>query len=572
MNRLFLVFLLLTCCGLLPGCSNDTTTASDTNQTDSSGASVVDAARSSNAAPEPDVDLQADPLSALLSALEQISSSSSLPSLADNNPRNPFNTILADSSLAAIEDSTVDRGERLAQSFGVLRALDNAISSYRKALNTEQPVGMELASLLRQRCLLSAAAGRVAKADGQLPTGFVTNEDTHEQEIETERLAWLLTLSWDEIAKTLQPPNWGKLNAAEQTHVLQTLYDATIDLAPVTFEAYRSSIQNSLPADSDIGDLKEQLSRAETALAAAVFSSHLLGNCRSPFDLASIPVPEFPELGEYDYSVDDDTVLVWEFCLNNDDATKRMAGCEMEFRLLLPAGEHSPKSLACVLMAPAGTGLESGLDLDLDSDEVYLAEAIPFVEAGYAVLQYSLDGKEVESEGIDLAASRLAYLQFRAAFGGVVNGRNAAEFARTRVPAINPDALYAAGHSSAGTVALLVAGHDIPIKGVMAFAAVSDVAKENYSLTANDASFKPGVHSFRVKSSPITHAAKVKIPVFLFHGRQDDTVNYAQSQKFEAALKGAGKQVTFVSVDSADHYDAMIDDGIPQAIQWLKSL
>ena len=571
MTHLFPISLLTIFCCVLLGCSDSTSTLPDTNQAVSPSVPAAEDSRSSIAAPEANTNLQADPSPTLLNALEQISKSSPLPSLADENPENPLNTILADSSLGEIEDSTVDPSQRMALSFAALRGLDKAIGSYRKALSSEQPVGMELASLLRQRCLLAAAAWRMAKADGQLPTGFVTNEDTDEREIETERLAWLLTLSWNEIARTLQAPNWSKLSAAEQSHVLQTLQNATIDLSPVTYEAYRSSIKTSLPKSADSGDLNEQLSKAEIALSTADFAPHLLGACRSLFDLTSVPVPEFPELGEYDYSVEDETVLVWEFALTND-ASKQTPGCKMEFRLLLPAGDHQPKSLPCILMAPAGTGLESGLDLDLDSDEVYLAAVIPFVKAGYAVLQYSLDGEEAESKGFDLAASRRAYLQFRSAFGGVVNGRNAAEFARTQVPAINPDALYAAGHSSAGTVALLVAAHDIPIKGVMSFAVVSDVAKENYSLTGNDASFKPGIHSFRVKSSPITHADQVNIPVFLYHGRQDDTVNYAQSQTFEGELKGAGKQVTLVSVDSADHYDAMIEDGIPQAIEWLNSL
>jgi hypothetical protein len=49
-------------------------------------------------------------------------------------------------------------------------------------------------------------------------------------------------------------------------------------------------------------------------------------------------------------------------------------------------------------------------------------------------------------------------------------------------------------------------------------------------------------------------------------------INVQDSLETEARLKKLGKNVTLVTVNSGGHYDAMIDDGIPSGIKWLKQL
>ena len=54
--------------------------------------------------------------------------------------------------------------------------------------------------------------------------------------------------------------------------------------------------------------------------------------------------------------------------------------------------------------------------------------------------------------------------------------------------------------------------------------------------------------------SPITHVADVQIPILLIHGQDDTVVPIEQSEAMEAALRAAGKPVTFVKLDGEDHW------------------
>ncbi len=59
-------------------------------------------------------------------------------------------------------------------------------------------------------------------------------------------------------------------------------------------------------------------------------------------------------------------------------------------------------------------------------------------------------------------------VKFKAAAGGVVNGKNAVEYVLAKLPEVDRDRLYAAGHSSAAIWALLFAEHESRIKGRIA--------------------------------------------------------------------------------------------------------
>ena len=54
--------------------------------------------------------------------------------------------------------------------------------------------------------------------------------------------------------------------------------------------------------------------------------------------------------------------------------------------------------------------------------------------------------------------------------------------------------------------------------------------------------------------SPITHVADVQIPILLIHGKDDTVVPIEQSEAMDAALRAAGKPVTFVKLDREDHW------------------
>ncbi len=56
------------------------------------------------------------------------------------------------------------------------------------------------------------------------------------------------------------------------------------------------------------------------------------------------------------------------------------------------------------------------------------------------------------------------------------------------------------------------------------------------------------------KISPVNNAAAFKAPVLLLHGEDDTVVPFIQSRRMEAALKAAGKSVTFVKLENEDHW------------------
>jgi dipeptidyl aminopeptidase/acylaminoacyl peptidase len=54
--------------------------------------------------------------------------------------------------------------------------------------------------------------------------------------------------------------------------------------------------------------------------------------------------------------------------------------------------------------------------------------------------------------------------------------------------------------------------------------------------------------------SPTAHAAQADIPILLIHGTNDTVVPISQSEDMESALRRAGKEVSFVRLDSEDHW------------------
>jgi acetyl esterase/lipase len=80
----------------------------------------------------------------------------------------------------------------------------------------------------------------------------------------------------------------------------------------------------------------------------------------------------------------------------------------------------------------------------------------------------------------------------------------------------------------------------------------------------------PGIEDFTIRSSPRTHEEHLKCPVWLFHALDDTVVPASQSQQAEKRLKQAGKEVTLLTVPRGNHYNSMIQQGIPTAITWIR--
>jgi len=283
---------------------------------------------------------------------------------------------------------------------------------------------------------------------------------------------------------------------------------------------------------------------------------------KEPFTFSEVAVPSFPDRGPL--APIDPQVHSTTISLGAQGGFYSSPGMGGKLILYLPPGQHQPQSLACILITGAGSDLLTGMTLS-EEDE---PEHLPYVEAGFAVLAYELDGPNLDDSG-DAEAMKPAYEAFKASRAGLVNARNALEYVLAKVPEVNPKKIFAAGHSSAATHALLFAEHEPRLAGVIAYAPAVNLPKRFGLLLRVLATEMPGVVDFATQSSPHTHRERLKCPTFLFHAEDDSTCPIAETKALKKQLEKQGTDVTLVTADSGDHYDSMIDEGIPSAIEWL---
>jgi dipeptidyl aminopeptidase/acylaminoacyl peptidase len=289
---------------------------------------------------------------------------------------------------------------------------------------------------------------------------------------------------------------------------------------------------------------------------------------RAPFDVAAVPVPAMPARPGFE-PLGERGVTIGAVEISDGDGP----GKSMWMRVYLPPGTHAAGTLPAVLVAPAGTNLLSGSDLGPPGADEYHDECLPYAEAGMVVVFYSIDGAVGDDE-FDNEANKAGYEAFRDACAGVVNGRNALEFVLARLPEVDPDRLYSAGHSSAGTLSLLFGAHEPRLAGSIAYAPAADVEgflKEVVETPMVGLAF-PGIEHFAKRSSPMTHAERFTKPVFLFHAEDDDTAPIEGTRNFRERLKESGRwvDVTLKTVEDGGHYLPMIEEGIPAGIEWIQ--
>lgn len=279
-----------------------------------------------------------------------------------------------------------------------------------------------------------------------------------------------------------------------------------------------------------------------------------------PLENSSIPLPPMTDALEPSEVIEPGItrrVVTW------GDGTGRgqPPGANSNLWVYLPEGPAAAGSLPCVLITSAGSTLIQGMSLS-DEDE---PEHLPYVKAGFAVVAFELDGPEADGDAMQ------AYAAFRAANAGLVNARNALEYTLQKVPEVNPSQIFCAGHSSAGTLALLFAEHEPRLAGCVAYAPAIDLkARIPGSVVRMMAAAMPNFAEFLVQSSPRTHEDRLSCPALIFHAADDDNVPIAQSREFVKRMQAAGKDVSLSEVASGGHYDPMIEQGIANGINWMK--
>jgi len=308
-----------------------------------------------------------------------------------------------------------------------------------------------------------------------------------------------------------------------------------------------------------------------TALLLSFFVASIGCELRRAEKAADAPAPPqyaplamFPPLGAA--KPVDDGIVVHQVSLAHGEHAGRIW-------IYLP--ETLPdEPMPCVFIAPAGVPPFLGTGFGPHLDEEQNPEHLPYVRAGFAVVAYDTDGEVANLDEVTFEQVQVAAAAFRNAGAGVLNARHAIDYVLKMVPQIDPKRLYSAGHSSAGRIALLLAESDPRIAACVAYAPVTDVERRvnervpdvGRHLEANLAGFR----EFLRDTSPARQIEKIRCPVFLFHAEDDSVISIAESEAFAATLKKSNPHVTFVRVARGDHYESMIDEGVPKAIEWLR--
>jgi dipeptidyl aminopeptidase/acylaminoacyl peptidase len=220
-----------------------------------------------------------------------------------------------------------------------------------------------------------------------------------------------------------------------------------------------------------------------------------------------------------------------------------------------------------VFVAPAGTPLFYGMRLGQGDT----AEHLPYARAGMMVVAYEIDGAVPENETDEetLIGARL----FRSANGGINNARRAINWTLGHVPNVDARRLYVAGHSSAGTLALQVAQNEPRIAACAAYAPATDLETRPSAQAQNYLDSQlPGYSDFLSRISPLNNVARLKCPTLLFHADDDTNVPTADVYRFGQLVYQRNKKLVFSRVATGEHYNSMIQNGIPNAIRWFKSL
>ena len=219
-------------------------------------------------------------------------------------------------------------------------------------------------------------------------------------------------------------------------------------------------------------------------------------------------------------------------------------------------GQSVTGGSAAPLIVYVHGGPEARDVMDFDRDVQFLASR------GYQVLQVNFRG----SSGFGREHAEAGYRQWGKRMHTDVMDAVALLHRRG---AATPDTTCIMGHSYGGYEALYAGAVEADsFACVVAGSGPSDLRaslkQDRDAHGANSGAFaywtksigKLGVDDAAIKSaSPIHHVARFDDPVLLIHGEDDDVVQYSHSEEMEAALRGAGKDVTLLSLEEGHYHN-----------------
>lgn len=213
-------------------------------------------------------------------------------------------------------------------------------------------------------------------------------------------------------------------------------------------------------------------------------------------------------------------------------------GAQIPGYLTLPPGNEA-KGLPAVVLPHGGPSARDEWGFDWLSQ--FLAAR------GYAVLQPQFRG----SAGYgDAWKNENAYRNWRTAMSDIAAS---ARWLGSQGIA-DPNRIAIVGWSYGGYAALQsVATEPNLYKAAVAIAPVTDLSllKQDSRSQIREKQVGSGPHV--TEGSPLRRVASIQVPVLLVHGDLDLNVRFWHSQKMEAALRSAGKDVEFLSYKGLDH-------------------
>jgi dipeptidyl aminopeptidase/acylaminoacyl peptidase len=212
--------------------------------------------------------------------------------------------------------------------------------------------------------------------------------------------------------------------------------------------------------------------------------------------------------------------------------------------LTLPQG-HDNGPIAFVVLPHGGPTAHDSEEFD------WIVQFI--ASRGYGVLQPQFRG----SSGYGSAFQRAGYREW----GGKMQD-DVTDATRWLIDQklADPKRICIMGFSYGGYSALMgAAAHPELYQCAAAMAPVTDIRqllqdRDRLEFAAVDRDRTVGDEGVQAGQSPVDRAYAFKVPVLLIHGMQDFTVPATHSEEMEYRLRHAGKQVTAIYLDQADHF------------------
>lgn len=238
-------------------------------------------------------------------------------------------------------------------------------------------------------------------------------------------------------------------------------------------------------------------------------------------------------------------------------------GLQTVVKVYLPNSANGPKTVGCVLVAPAGSIQIVGMGMT-DEDSI---EQTPYAQAGFAVVAYSLSGPiGSDIKNVTNAELKRSAEQFHAAEAGVVDAVDALNFALARFPEIDPDRIGCAGHSSAATHAMVLSHKEARIKACAAYAPDVDIPVDMAKAVGDLRPILPSIDSWIASYSPNSMGVP-RCPTLLFHARDDSRIPFSRSNQYALLYP---EMVKFDAAQTGDHFESMLEKGIPAGIAFFR--